>query len=188
MLKHRDYFTKTGSGQTQGKQHSETVEAFLSLGMVPDHRPECLGNEDDCPDAAVPTAIIKSHTRTHRSLSQHYGMAFLDFKMPSFYRDRLGTHIGRAALKKRSIYIYIYKCVRVCVFVFALAIAPVSQECAFKIPLLFFVYCAVDYSCYAMGLYVIQRGGANLMVLTTGRPRRLTSAKNKNAPPSPCCF
>ena len=33
-----------------------------------------------------------------------------------------------------------------------------------KIPVLFFTYCAVDYSCYAMGLYVIQRGGANLMV------------------------
>ncbi len=44
---------------------------------------------------------------------------------------------------------------------------PDAAECAFKIPLLFFVYCAVDYSCYAMGLYVIQRGGANLMVLTT---------------------
>ena len=36
---------------------------------------------------------------------------------------------------------------------------PDAAECAGKIPLLFFVYCAVDYSCYAMGLYVIQRGG-----------------------------
>ena len=32
---------------------------------------------------------------------------------------------------------------------------------------MFFTYCAVDYCCYAMGLYVIQRGGAALMVLAS---------------------
>ena len=44
---------------------------------------------------------------------------------------------------------------------------PTAEECSFRIPLLFFVYCTVDYTTYAMGLYVIQRGGANLMVLTS---------------------
>eukprot|EP00051_Salpingoeca_urceolata_P002230 m.48275 g.48275 ORF g.48275 m.48275 type:complete len:424 (-) comp11986_c0_seq2:10-1281(-) len=39
--------------------------------------------------------------------------------------------------------------------------------CDWHNPFYFFLYCAVDYCCYAMGLYVIQRGGANLMVLAS---------------------
>ena len=30
-----------------------------------------------------------------------------------------------------------------------------------------FTYCLVDYTCYAFGLYIIQKGGANLMILAS---------------------
>lgn len=40
--------------------------------------------------------------------------------------------------------------------------------CTWKNPVIFFCYCAVDYCCYGMQLYVIQKGGANLVVLATG--------------------
>jgi len=33
--------------------------------------------------------------------------------------------------------------------------------------IIFFVYCSVDFWCYFFGLWIIQRGGANLMVITT---------------------
>jgi hypothetical protein len=33
--------------------------------------------------------------------------------------------------------------------------------------MLFFIYCMVDGCCYAFGLYVIQRKGANMMMLVT---------------------
>ena len=32
---------------------------------------------------------------------------------------------------------------------------------------LFFIYCTVDLTCYGFGLYVIRRGGANLMILAS---------------------
>jgi hypothetical protein len=34
-------------------------------------------------------------------------------------------------------------------------------------PFLFFTYTDIDYCCYVYGLYVIQKGGANLMVLAS---------------------
>lgn len=46
--------------------------------------------------------------------------------------------------------------------------------CNWSFPLLFFSYCAVDYCTYAMGLYVIQRGGANLMILASAISLPLT--------------
>ena len=39
--------------------------------------------------------------------------------------------------------------------------------CSYLNPLLFFVYCAVDMTCYCLGLFVIQRGGANVMVIAS---------------------
>merc|ERR1711988_1967304 len=42
---------------------------------------------------------------------------------------------------------------------------PKRPSCNWLNPVLFFSYCAVDYTCYAWGLYVIQRGGANLNAL-----------------------
>ena len=39
--------------------------------------------------------------------------------------------------------------------------------CSYLNPLLFFTYCAIDMTCYCMGLFVIQRGGANLMVVAS---------------------
>eukprot|EP01051_Picozoa_sp_SAG22_P014532 SAG22_NODE_1776_length_3607_cov_2.601482_1_plen_263_part_10 len=47
-------------------------------------------------------------------------------------------------------------------------------ECGMSFPLLFFSYCTIDYCCYAMGLYVIQRGGANLMILASAISLPLT--------------
>lgn len=40
-------------------------------------------------------------------------------------------------------------------------------ECTWVNPVLFFTYCTVDLCCYAWGLYVIQKGGANLMVIAS---------------------
>lgn len=39
--------------------------------------------------------------------------------------------------------------------------------CDWVNPTIFFVYCTVDLCCYCWGLYVIQRGGANLMVIAS---------------------
>eukprot|EP00911_Craspedida_sp_UC1_P001918 UC1_evm1s1475 len=44
---------------------------------------------------------------------------------------------------------------------------PGYPDCNWQNPLIFFTYCCVDYCCYAYGLYVIQRGGANLMMLAS---------------------
>jgi hypothetical protein len=40
-------------------------------------------------------------------------------------------------------------------------------HCDWRNPFFFFTYTVVDYCCYAYGLYVIQKGGANLMVLAS---------------------
>eukprot|EP00937_MAST-01D_sp_MAST-1D-sp2_P000262 g262.t1 len=40
-------------------------------------------------------------------------------------------------------------------------------ECNWHNPFFFFTYCAVDYSTYGLQLYVIQKGGANLVVLAS---------------------
>lgn len=45
--------------------------------------------------------------------------------------------------------------------------APGSPECHTGHAVVFFVYCSIDFWCYFAGLYVIQRGGANLMVVAT---------------------
>ena len=42
-----------------------------------------------------------------------------------------------------------------------------ALACSWRNPTVFFMYCAVDYSCYAWGLLVIRRGGANLMTLAS---------------------
>ena len=47
--------------------------------------------------------------------------------------------------------------------------------CTWRNPFLFFTYCAVDYCCYGMGLYVIKKGGANLVVLATAISLPLTN-------------
>ena len=47
---------------------------------------------------------------------------------------------------------------------------PVSTSigrCSWSNTLIFFVYCSVDFWCYFFGLWVIQLGGANLMVMAT---------------------
>ena len=49
----------------------------------------------------------------------------------------------------------------------ALSANPNRPNCTWRNPFLFFTYCVVDYCCYGLGLYVIQRGGANLVVLAT---------------------
>jgi drug/metabolite transporter (DMT)-like permease len=41
-----------------------------------------------------------------------------------------------------------------------------DSNCGILNPLIFFGYCSVDFWCYFFGLWVIQRGGANLMVVT----------------------
>ena len=41
------------------------------------------------------------------------------------------------------------------------------MPCSLSNTLIFFVYCSVDFWCYFFGLYVIQRGGANLMVMSS---------------------
>ena len=46
--------------------------------------------------------------------------------------------------------------------------------CNWAFPVLFFSYCTVDFCTYAMGLYVIQRGGANLMILASAISLPLT--------------
>lgn len=43
-----------------------------------------------------------------------------------------------------------------------------GATCSWKNGVMFFCYCAVDYCCYGMQLYVIQKGSANLVVLATG--------------------
>eukprot|EP00039_Didymoeca_costata_P004885 m.76833 g.76833 ORF g.76833 m.76833 type:complete len:389 (-) comp12584_c0_seq1:261-1427(-) len=52
-----------------------------------------------------------------------------------------------------------------------LCVAGITSEgrplCDWTSTVLFFVYCAVDFTQYGFGLFVIQRGGANLMVLAT---------------------
>ena len=40
-----------------------------------------------------------------------------------------------------------------------------QDECDIFNTMLFVVYCTIDFSCYAFGLYVINHGGANLMVI-----------------------
>lgn len=52
--------------------------------------------------------------------------------------------------------------------------SPGAPACSWVNPLLFFSYCIVDYTCYAWGLYVIQRGGATLMVLASAISTPLT--------------
>ena len=52
------------------------------------------------------------------------------------------------------------------------ALGPLSSNknrpsCDWRHPFFFFTYTVVDYCCYAYGLYVIQKGGANLMVLAS---------------------
>ena len=40
-----------------------------------------------------------------------------------------------------------------------------GPSCGFFSLFIFFAYCTVDFACYAYGLFVIQNGGANLMVI-----------------------
>lgn len=42
-----------------------------------------------------------------------------------------------------------------------------GPNCGTEHAALFWAYCFVDFHCYFFGLYVIQKGGATLMVLTT---------------------
>lgn len=42
-----------------------------------------------------------------------------------------------------------------------------TVHCGFFSSFIFFLYCAVDFCCYGFGLYVIQNGGANLMVISS---------------------
>eukprot|EP00041_Stephanoeca_diplocostata_P025630 m.675915 g.675915 ORF g.675915 m.675915 type:complete len:148 (-) comp22788_c1_seq73:1384-1827(-) len=44
---------------------------------------------------------------------------------------------------------------------------PGRPYCDWRNSVLFFVYCTIDYSYYAIGLYVIQTRGASLMILAT---------------------
>ena len=44
---------------------------------------------------------------------------------------------------------------------------PQRPDCSGSNSVIFFTYCVVDFCCYAWGLFVIQKGGANLMVLAS---------------------
>jgi len=49
-----------------------------------------------------------------------------------------------------------------------------TGECSSSNTVIFFVYCLVDFWCYFFGLYVIQLGGANLMVMASAISLPLT--------------
>eukprot|EP01079_Euglenida_sp_SAG-EU17-18_P005302 gene5302-947_t len=42
---------------------------------------------------------------------------------------------------------------------------PNLPGCNFMLPFMLYAYCVVDYSCYAFQLYILKRGGANLLVV-----------------------